>query len=275
MRIERLPAARGRTWVIDGFRLLRRAPLALLALSFLYLLILMLTTVVPLIGPCAPMLATPLLSVGLMHAVRAAGRGEHPAPQMLFAALREPARRQWRSLLVLGAINATSTLAALGLASLADDGTLLRIATGQTGSDDPSLQDASLLLASMIFLAAYTPVQMALWFAPLFCAWHGVPPLKALFFSLVAVMRNRWAFLQFALGWVGVALLASLLIQMLKALLGGSPLLMSLVLSPTSLLVLTALYCSFWATYRDVVSEDSTAGATAPDQPADDRPAGD
>ena len=88
-------------------------------------------------------------------------------------------------------------------------------------------------------------------------------------------MRNRWAFLQFALGWVGVALLASLLIQMLKALLGGSPLLMSLVLSPTSLLVLTALYCSFWATYRDVVSEDSTAGATAPDQPADDRPAGD
>ena len=57
MRIERLPAARGRTWVIDGFRLLRRAPLALLALSFLYLLILMLTTVVPLIGPFAPMLA--------------------------------------------------------------------------------------------------------------------------------------------------------------------------------------------------------------------------
>ena len=61
MRIERLPAARGRTWVIDGFRLLRRAPLALLALSFLYLLMLMLTTVLPLIGPFAPMLA--ILSV--------------------------------------------------------------------------------------------------------------------------------------------------------------------------------------------------------------------
>ena len=42
---------------------------------------------------------------------------------------------------------------------------------------------------------------------------------------------------------------------MLKLVLGGSPLLMSLVLSPTSLVVLTALYCSFWATWRDVVRD--------------------
>lgn len=255
MQIARLPAARGRAWVLDGFRLLRRAPLALLALSFMYLLVLMFTTLVPLIGPFAPLLATPLLSVGVMHAARAAQRGERPTPQMLIAGLREPARRQWRALLVLGVVNAGSTLAALAVASLADDGTLLRIATGQATGDDPSLQDPSLLLASLLFLFAYTPLQMALWFAPLFCAWHGLPPTKALFFSLVAVMRNRWAFLQFALGWVAVALVASLLIQLLKGLLGGSPLLMSLLLSPTSLLVLTALYCSFWATYRDVVTD--------------------
>ena len=44
MQIARLPAARGRAWVLDGFRLLRRAPLALLALSFMYLLVLMFTT---------------------------------------------------------------------------------------------------------------------------------------------------------------------------------------------------------------------------------------
>ena len=152
-------------------------------------------------------------------------------------------------------INAASTLLALGLASLADGGTLLRIATGQVVSDDPSLQDSSLVFASLIFLLAYTPMQMALWFAPLFCAWHEQPPLKAMFFSLAAVMRNRWAFLQYALGWFAVALVASLAIQLLKMLLGSSPLLMSLVLSPTSLVVLTALYCSFWATYRDVVRD--------------------
>ena len=52
-----------------------------------------------------------------------------------------------------------------------------------------------------------------------------------------------------------VALVASLTVQLLKMLLGGSPLLVSLVLSPLSLLVLTALYCSFWPSYRDAVRD--------------------
>lgn len=255
MHIETLPASTGRTWVLDGFRLLRRAPLPLLAITFIYLLVLMVATLIPLIGPFAPMMLTPALAVGVMHAVRAAGQGDLPTPQMLFAGFRAPVGRAWRSLLVLGVINAASTLLALALASLADGGTLLRIATGQAVSDDPSLQDASLVYASLVFLLAYTPVQMALWFAPLFCAWHQLPPVKSMFFSLAAVLRNRWAFLQYAIGWFAVALVASLAIQLLKVVLGGSPLLMSLVLSPTSLVVLTALYCSFWATYRDVVRE--------------------
>ena len=38
-------------------------------------------------------------------------------------------------------------------------------------------------------------------------------------------------------------------------LIGDSPLLISLVLSPLSLVVLAALYCSFWPTYRDAVRD--------------------
>lgn len=255
MRIDAAPAATGRRWVLDGFRLLRRAPLPLLALTFVYLLVLMVATLIPLVGPFAPMLITPALAVGVMHAVRAAERGELPTPQMLFSGLREQQGRAWRGLAVLGVLNAASTLVAFGLASLADGGTLLRLATGQSGADDPSLQDPSLMIASLVFLVAYTPMQMALWFAPLFCAWHGHAPLKSMFFSFAAVARNRWAFLQYALGWFAVALVASLAIRMLKIALDDSPLLISLVLSPTSLIVLTALYCSFWATYRDIVRE--------------------
>lgn len=253
MRIEQPPAAAGRRWVIDGFRLFRRSPLPLMAVTFVYLLVLMAATLIPLIGPFAPMLVTPALAVGVMHAVRAADRGELPTPQMLFAGLRGAQGKAWRGLLVLGAANAAATLVAFGLASVMDGGTLLRLATGQSGADDPSLQDPSLMFASLVFLIAYTPTQMALWYAPLFCAWHGHPPLKSMFFSFAAVARNRWAFLQYALGWFVVALLASLTIRVLKVLLNDSPLLISLVLSPMSLVVLTALYCSFWATYRDVV----------------------
>lgn len=257
MQIASLPAATGRRWVLEGFRLLRRFPVPLLAMTFLYLLLLMATTILPLVGPFAPMLLTPALAVGVMHAVRAADRGTLPSPQMLVAGLRDNEGRAWRPLLALGLINVVTTLVALGAASIADGGTLLKIATGQTTSDDPALHDASLVYASLVFLVVYTPVQMGLWYAPLFVAWHGIGAGKALFFSLVAVLRNKGAFLQYALGWVIVALVASLSVQLLKLLFGDAPLLISLVLSPLSLVVLTGLYCSFWPTYRDAVLADT------------------
>ncbi|MEK9720505.1 MAG: hypothetical protein VW257_05545, partial [Quisquiliibacterium sp.] len=74
-------------------------------------------------------------------------------------------------------------------------------------------------------------------------------------FSLIAVLRNKGAFLAYLLTWFVVALVASLAVQALKFLLGSSPVLVSLLLSPLSLLVLTALYCSFWPTYRDAVRD--------------------
>jgi uncharacterized membrane protein len=255
MQIDSLPASTGRRWVADGFRLLRRQPVPLLALTFLYLLVLMLTTILPLVGPFAPMLVTPVLAVGVMHAVRAADQGQLPTPQMLFAGLRGGAAGAWKPLLLLGLVNVVSTLAALAIASLVDGGTLLRIATGQVTGDDPGLQEPSLLWASIVFMLLYTPVQMALWYAPLLVAWHRLAVPKALFFSLVGVLRNKGAFLQYALAWFVVALIASLAVQLVKMLIGDSPLLISLVLSPLSLVVLAALYCSFWPTYRDAVRD--------------------
>jgi hypothetical protein len=80
---------------------------------------------------------------------------------------------------------------------------------------------------------------------------------KALFFSLAAVMRNKWPFLQFSIAWGVVALVSSLLVQVLRAALGASPMALSIVLSPLSLIILTALYASFWPSYRDVVSDDA------------------
>lgn len=256
MQIAKLPAVTGLRWVREGFGLLRRQPMALLALTFLYLVVLMVTTIVPLVGPFAPMLLTPLLSVGMMHAVRAAEGGALPGPRLLFAAIRDDGGRAWKRLLVLGVANAATTLLALAFASLADNGTLLQLATGQTPTDDPSVDQFSLALAFAVFLLVYTPSQMALWYAPVFTAWHGLSPPKALFFSLAATWRNRAAFVAFMTCWFGVALAASFAVYLLRLVLGSGSLMMSLVLSPLSLVLLSALYCSFWPTYRDAVQED-------------------
>jgi hypothetical protein len=253
MQIASLPADTGRRWALEGFRLLRRFPVPLLALTFLYLLVLMATTLIPVVGPLAPMVLTPVLAIGYMHAVRSADQGKLPTPQMLFAGFRDAGGRAWRPLLVLGVINAISTLMALAVASLADAGTLLDIATGQPPPEDPGVGEGSLVMASLLFMVVYTPVQAALWYSPMFVAWHGISPPKAMFFSVVTVLRNKAAFAVFLVTWFVVALLASLAVQALKLLFGSAPLLISLVLSPLSLVVLSALYCSFWPTYRDTV----------------------
>lgn len=253
MQINPLRASIGWRWVRDGFSLLKRQPIALLAITFLNLMLLSLSVVIPLVGAVSPLVLTPALMVGLMHAVRAAETGRMPSPALLFAGFRDAGGKAWRPLLVLGAFNAAATLTALALAALADGGELMRLATGQAGSDAVVPNDTSLLYAAIVFVLVYTPIQMAMWYAPLMVAWHRVPPAKALFFSFFAVWRNKGAFLVFGASWFGVAFVASLGVRLLDSLLGDSPVLLSMLLSPLSLVLITAVYCSFWATYRDAV----------------------
>lgn len=264
MQINPLRAGIGWRWVRDGFSLVRRQPIALLAITFLNLMLLSLSVVIPLVGAISPLVLTPALMVGLMHAMRAADAGRLPSPGLLFAGFRDAGGTAWRPLLVLGAINAGATLTALALAALADGGTLMKLATGQMRADEPGVDDTSLLYAAIVFAIVYTPIQMALWYAPLLVAWHRVPPLKALFFSFVAVLRNKGAFLVFAASWFAAAFLASLAVRLLDALLGDSPVLLSMLLSPLSLVLITAVYSSFWATYRDAFVDAQTQPQSPP-----------
>lgn len=268
MQIQALRSATGWRWVRDSFRLLRRQPVALLAIVFLNLMLLSLSVVLPLVGSIAPLILTPGLMVGIMHAVRAADAGRMPSPSLLFAGFRDDGGNAWRPLLTLGLMNALATLSALALAALADGGTLMRLATGQIGPDEPAVGEASLLYAALMFMLVYTPVQMAMWYAPLLTAWHKVPPAKALFFSFMAVLRNKGAFVVYALSWFAVAFAASFVVRLLGAMLGDSPVLLSMVLSPLSLILITAVYCSFWPTYRDAVVDAQTQGSGRGSLPA-------
>lgn len=272
MQVARVTARAGRGWVVSGFALMRRFPIGMMVVTMCYLLLMVVAAALPMVGAFAPLVLTPFLSVGMMHAVRAVAEQRMPGPQMLLGALRDNRGRAWQPLLGLGLLNAASTVLALGASALIDQGMLFEIASGQMRADDPRLPQAPLLLpalmplllSALVFLLVYTPMQMALWYSPLFCAWHGLPAIKAMFFSIAAVLRNKWAFLQYALTWMVIALIASVVVQVTKVLLGGSPMLMSLVLSPLSLIVLTALYCSFWPTYREVIVDGNADPPVSP-----------
>lgn len=264
MQVARLPASAGRRWVAEGFRLLRRQPVPLLMLVVLCMLLLGVSSVIPLVGPLAWALATPLLLVGLMHAVRAIDRGQVPSPRMLLAGLKDDGGRAVKPLVILGLANLVASVIALAIATTIAGGMPGAVVPPPSGSGsgpEASVPDLSLLAGPAIFLLLYTPVQMALWYAPLFVAWHGIPPRKAMFFSFVATWRNRWAFVQFGLTWFAVALVVSLVFRLLESVFGeDSRLLAFFVLSPVSLAMTGALLCSLWPTYRDAVLTEPGSG---------------
>ncbi len=267
MQIKPLRALQGWRWVKDGFRLLSSQPLALLAISFINLTLLSLSVMIPLIGAIGPLVLTPALMVGLMHSIRCADNGRMPSIRMLFAGFRDAGGTAWKPLLILGAFNAAATLAVLAVAALADGGALMNLVTGRMREGDLPPDEDALFVAGLVFIALYTPVQMAMWYAPLLVAWHRIAPVKALFFSLFAVLRNKWVFVVFALAWFAVAFVGSLAVRLLGSMLDGSPLLMSMILSPLSLALITAVYCSFWASYRDAVDDAQTTVPATPDRP--------
>jgi hypothetical protein len=95
-----------------------------------------------------------------------------------------------------------------------------------------------------------------MWFAPVLVAWENMPVSQALFSSWLACWMNRGAFCWYLLIW-GVLLIAMplLLGMTLNALDLGQ--VASFVIAPCSLLGLTVMYCSFFASWKSCFVDSS------------------
>ena len=247
MQARIVPARQGAAWLVDGWRLFRAAPLGWLAMVFAYWIIMTLASVVPFIGVAAASIMVPAVSVGFMAAARAASRRGPVELSLLFDGFRH----QPKSQLVLGVIYLMALGTLLSATTLVDDGALASwMLTGRRPAEE-ALQSDDFLQALAVAALLYTPVLMAFWFAPPLAAWHGVGPIKALFFSFVACLLNWRPFLvygAFSALVVVVLPLAVLLTLMLASLKIAA---MSLVF-PVLLVLLPTLFASFYASYRDV-----------------------
>ncbi|HEX5092032.1 MAG TPA: BPSS1780 family membrane protein [Burkholderiales bacterium] len=250
--------ARGVRWVLEGARMFAGAPLGWMLLAFGYLILTLLMTRVPLIGTALGLLLYPGFTVGFMIAGRASALHQRLEMQMLFAGFQERAQGQ----LVLGAVYlAGVSLAILG-SSLVDDGVLLRAFLGQAPSaeDGAEASRAGVLAALVLTL----PTAMAVFFAPLLVAWHGMAPVKAAFFSFFACLLNWRAFaLYLAFGVVLMILISNLVLGLALALAGpqgSDPAALLSVLFMTMMLVaLPVMMSSFYACYRDLFGTPGSA----------------
>ncbi|GAB7535809.1 BPSS1780 family membrane protein [Burkholderia sp. 22PA0099] len=265
MQLIEVPAKTGYVWFRQGVWLFRRNPLAFITLFFTYLLAMMIVSLVPVIGAALPLLFIPGISVGFMAACRDAVAGKPVMPTILLDGFRSYGNVTTQRLFTLGGIYIVSIAVVFACSAFGDGGTLLRIMFGLSPeSIDPNvIISTDTLVALLISAVLYVPVSMMFWFAPVLTAWHDIPPVKALFFSIVSCWRNRWAFTLYGLLWITVVMGITFGLAALLHAIGVGAYAMTLMM-PVSVVITAALYCSFYATYRGCFGIQEPGSTPAP-----------
>ncbi len=244
-------ALRGWVWLVAGLRLWRQSPLALTgAATFLSLGTLLLMTV-PAIGQISLFLLQPALGVGMFLICMAVRAGRPAPPALLFGAFgaRLP------MLLGLGGLRMAWGVLATGLAMMFSGLDLSQSANLATQAAQASAETTTSLPAGSTAFAVWLlllclPMEVAGWFAAQLIALRQQPLMKALFFSLVACLRNFGALLVYLVS-VSICLIA--LPMLVAAQIGALfPALGSLLLGPVLMVALPVFFAGFYCSAEDI-----------------------
>ena len=258
MDARRLPASHGVLWLLAGFALFRRQPPQMTALTFGYLLTVIVVNLVPKIGPLLLPMLLPALTVILANGCRAIERGQGVSSKALMFSLSE----QRVGLIRLGGLHLVGSSLLVVLAGLV-------LGEPINLKDGMDAEEAAALVRDMgVIVVLASPLLMAFWFAPLLTGWDGLGAGKSLFFSFIASWRNWRSFAMYglALALVGAVLPGLILIvagAISQSLLGvlsvALRMLLIFVLAPT-------MVASVYLSYRDVFAAPAAAADPAPEQ---------
>ena len=285
MQARSLPAERGTYWLLEGFRLFRRNPPFITALTLLYLLLVQgIALLLPGIGPILLPLILPALTLIVANGCRLVDEGQKPGKENLLRGLtgkdgNGPAMLRLGGLQLAGAVILVILSTALGdgtdpFANVAE-GTPPAVVgmespvPGSADSDTPPAsevppanpagsaadpQEAAILGALLRLMLMAAPLIIAFWFAPFLVGWDQVSPLKSLFFSMVASWRNWRALGTFTLGAILVAGIMPGIILIVISQIAGLALSVALVALRMMLVFLVApvLTASIYVSYRDI-----------------------
>lgn len=235
MDIVRLNAARGWTWIKQGYQLIMISPILAIATALIGAMSVFLALLVPVLGPLFAVLLLPVLLAGYARICRALEEHEEVELPYLLAGFRRhtPALVTLGALLMLGLLAASMLMISLGGEAL---GGLLEQA--RTAQEPQAMLDTlagaggRIGLALVFGLGSMLALMLAWQYAPMLVFFSGVPPLLALRYSLVGTLRNVLPYTVY-----------SILIQLIALVLGLLPFGLGMVLLlPLSL---TSLYVSY------------------------------
>ena len=268
MKLQIVPASTGVQWVQAGLRTFKRQPMALCALFTTYLLCLTLIStisqifsVIPgigsflaLLGPLIALGLLPAISLTMMVAASEAAHDRRPQLNLLLVAFRGD-RARTRAMIELGVFYVMGLLLIIGLSAVFDGGNFANIYLGRTPLTKEIAETDGFQTAMLACMILYLPLSMLFWHAPSLVYWHNVPPVKALFFSIVACLRNLGAFVVYFLAWVAVAICLAVAMSLVIGLLSfvlplGLGFMNGLSLMMAVLLI-TPFFTSIVFTFRD------------------------
>lgn len=260
MKLNIVTAGTGAQWVKLGIQTFFRQPLALTGLFFLFMAAMSVATLVPLIGSALALACLPAATLGLMAATREANRGNFPMPSILITAFRA-GKARLNAMLVLGGLYALGFLLVMAISALIDGGKVANLYLVGGRITEELVANAEFQSALWVTMALYIPLSLLFWHAPALVHWHGVSPVKSLFFSLIACLKNFKAFMVYGLAWMAVFLMGGLLLTVFAALVGNTAV-VGVAMVPVALLMASMFFTSVYFTYRDSFIEPGESDDT-------------
>ena len=249
MNLQIVPAKQGLLWVKQGIRTFWRQPLAFTGLFFLFMAWVSLLSMVPFIGAALALLVLPAATLGLMVATEQAASGKFPMPTVMLVAFRAGQLRL-KAMMLLGGLYALSFLAVMGISALVDGGGFAKVYLANAPITPEVVNNSDFQGAMWLATVMYIPLSMLFWHAPALVHWHGVPPVKSLFFSAIACWRNLGEFAVYLLAWAGVIGVGATVILVVSSALGGTDLTVA-VLMPSALLMAAMFFTSVYFSVKD------------------------
>ena len=244
MKLNIVTPRTGFVWVRQGIRTFWKQPLAMSGLFFLFMAWVSVASMIPLVGNVLALVLLPAMTLGLMAATAVAEQGKFPMPGILLVAFRS-GKAGVKDMLVLGGLYAFGFIAVMGVSTLIDGGLFAGV------------------YLMWLAMALYLPLSMMFWHAPALLHWHGVPPVKSLFFSLVACWRNLGAFTVYTMAWLCVFLSTGMVILFVVSLIGEQNL-AETVMTPVALLMAAMFFTSVYFSVRDCFGEMLPAETAVP-----------
>ncbi len=238
MTIIRADAGRGWGWIVEGWQLFTRAPGIWIVILLIYLGISVVLSFIPLVGPLAHALLSPVLVGGMLYGAAALARGENLEIAHLFRGFQDQERMG--PLVMLGLISVAGyVLIALVIMVFMGGGLIMGAALDSTGVIVPpeamgGLLAGAGLVALLIILVIGFLIAMVLFYGTPLVMLGGQSAWPAAQDSVAACWINMLPLLVFGLIYLVLAVAATIPFG-----------LGFLVLGPVTV-------CAVYASYREV-----------------------